>query len=642
MCGIAGLWLPSSSHAPSLPETLSSMGRYIRHRGPDDSGIWHNPENSIGFTHQRLAVLDLSNTGHQPMHSHSGRYTITYNGEIYNHLAIRHQLESAGLVRHRWRGQSDTETLLAAIDIWGLEFTLGQCSGMFSFGLWDHTSRQLFIARDRFGEKPLYYGHVHFKGVRCLAFASDLSALNAPGISFSGLDPLAVNHYFTYGHVSPHQSIHQDFFQLQPGCYAVFKEPLAKAKNTYWWDSAAIATSLPPLELTTHSSQSIIDQLHHTLSLVVKEQSISDVPLGTFLSGGIDSTLITSLLQAQNSKPVRTFTVSFPDHSSFNEGPFASSIASHLGTEHTDIPLTTEDLIDIIPLLPLAYSEPFADSSQVATSLVCRTARSSGLTVALSGDGGDELFGGYNRHLLLPRLYKSFSRYPASFRQFVSILFKLIPVDNRGLHRDKRSKLIAAIASSHSLELMYAAVTSIPNTDELLKPQWRHVLSPVQHSTLTSLMTLPEQVMLWDVLSYLPGDILAKVDRASMAASLETRAPFLDHRVAAMAWQMPLGLKISRRGESKWALRQILNKYIPTSLTDRPKSGFALPLGQLLCGPLKSWANDLLDPNVLNAQGFMNSQFVRKLWHEHLDGRDNTARLWTILMWQSWLNQRTM
>ncbi len=482
---------------------------------------------------------------------------------------------------------------------------------MFALALWDCQERRLQLARDRFGEKPLYWGWLDRAGHRVLVFASELAAIRAcPGASAPAVNPEALAAFFRAGCLPAPLSIYAGLQQLPPGHCLELRTPHDQAEPQPWWDlqeQAAQAFAQQPL-LAANSEEDVLDQLERSLQQVIAEQALADVPLGTFLSSGVDSSLITALLQAKSNRPVRSFTIAFPDARA------------------------------LIPQLPQLYSEPFADSSQLPTHLVCREARRSGLTVALSGDGGDELFGGYNRHRLAPQLQRRFGGMPSLLRRGLARSLQHLPVSHQGLARDKRRKLEAAIRASGSLADLQHALTSIwPDPATLLSPSlglgelFKGCLLPQAPSAA-------EQLMLADTNAYLPNDILVKVDRAAMAASLETRAPFLDHRVASLAWQLPLSLKL-RNGVGKWALRQLLDRHVPRSLIDRPKAGFALPIGPWLRGPLRPWAEDLLDPALIRRQGWLRPEPVQRLWQAHLAGVDYTPQLWSVLMWQAWCSQ---
>lgn len=637
MCGLAGLWHPTPTPAAALQTQARAMAEAIAHRGPDDAGVWCDPAAGLALAHRRLAILDLSPAGHQPMASASGRYVIAFNGEIYNHRALRRELEGAGLLRRPWRGHSDTETLLAAIEAWGLEATLQRCVGMAALALWDRRERVLQLARDRFGEKPLYWGWLEQAGQPVLAFASELTALRGlPAAGTPAVDPQALAAFFRYGCIPAPLSIQAGIQQLPPAHLVTIAAAAQGAAPRPWWDPIQAAQQAADRRVFSSEAEAL-EALDAVLRQAVAEQAIADVPLGAFLSGGIDSSLITALLQAASSRPVRSFTIAFPDagggEAGFNEAPYARAVAAHLGTDHSEVALTAADAQALIPALPRIYSEPFADSSQLPTHLVCREARRSGLSVALSGDGGDELFGGYNRHRLIPTLHRRLGPWPSLLRRGLARALEQLPVSANGLARDKRRKLAVAIRAAASLEELQASLTGVwADPRALLQvASW-----PGTDPLLPDAPSPAERLMLADALGYLPNDILVKVDRAAMATSLETRAPFLDHRVAELAWQLPLALKI-KGGSSKWALRQILDQYVPRALIERPKAGFAMPIGAWLRGPLRPWADDLLDPVAIQRQGHLQPEPIQRLWRAHRHGADHTAQLWTVLMWQAWL-----
>jgi asparagine synthase (glutamine-hydrolysing) len=653
MCGIAGLCAPANGRQGDLQQLARQMGAAISHRGPDDAGVWAVPELGMALAHQRLAILDLSAAGHQPMHSASGRYVIAFNGEIYNHLSLRRELEAAGAVPP-WRGHSDTETLLAAIEVWGLESTLQRCVGMWGLALLDRHERRLHLARDRFGEKPLYWGFSGSGQQRALLFGSELAALRAyPGFN-NPIDRHSLAEFLRFGQVPAPLSIYAGASKLPPGHWVSIPLPLdpdtpLPASRPWWQLSDVIqAGYADPLG----SEAEALELLEHTLNQAVADQAIADVPLGSFLSGGIDSSLITALLQRQSSRPVRTFTIGF-EESGFNEAPYARAVAAHLGTDHAETLLTSEDARALIPQLPQLYSELFADSSQLPTHLVCREARYAGLTVALSGDGGDELFGGYNRYFWGPRIWNRLAWAPGPLRRRLGRAITRIPTPAW----DALGRPLPIAQLGHKAHKLAARLRHVTSSDELyrsLVSEWRDPAALLQAhpaggvSAATAIdQPLPAclngdpvaRMMALDALGYLPDDILVKVDRAAMAVGLETRAPFLDHRVAAVAWRLPMAMKI-RAGSSKWVLRQILYKHVPKELIERPKAGFAIPIGQWLRGPLRPWAAELLHPDRLQREGYLRPEPISQLWQQHLSGRyDHTTKLWTVLMWQAWLEQ---
>ena len=576
------------------------------------------------------------------MTSASCRYVIAFNGEIYNHLDIRSQLEAACLAP-AWRGHSDTETLLAAIEAWGLETALQRCIGMWALALVDRRDHQLKLACDRFGEKPLYWGFTGSGKERALLFGSELAALRAyPGFQ-NPINRDALTELLRFCYVPAPLSIYAGIVKLPAGHYVSIPLPLhpsaALPASRPWWQlTSQIETSC---NQPFHSEVEALEALELALSQAVADQALADVPLGAFLSGGIDSSLVTTLLQNQSSRPVRTFTIAF-EEDGFNEAPFASAVAAHLGTDHHETVLTSADARALIPQLPKLYSEPFADSSQLPTHLVCREARHAGLTVALCGDGGDELFGGYNRYFWGPRIWNRVAWLPSSLRRTLGHAIIKIPPsawDALGLplqiHQlgHKAHKLASRLRYVNSSDDLYRSLICEPSDQEV---QLQHLPSCLNGDPVA-------RMMVWDSLNYLPGDILVKVDRAAMAVGLETRAPFLDHRVSEVAWRMPMSMKI-RGGKgadaSKWALRQILYKYVPPALIERPKAGFAMPIGHWLRGPLRSWANELLHPDRLRCEGYLSPEPISHLWQQHLSGRfDHTTKLWSVLMWQAWLEQ---
>lgn len=650
MCGFTGLWLPRISAEGELEARIGPMAAAIAHRGPDDQGIWSDLTIGLALAHRRLAILDLSVAAHQPMHSASGRYVIAFNGEVYNHLRIRRDLEAQGQLQGPWRGHSDTETLLAAIEAWGLESALQRCAGMWALALWDRRLGLLHLARDRFGEKSLYWGTAGSGQQRLLLFGSDLAALRACDGFAPALNRAALAHLLQFGYVPAPSSIYAGIAKLPAGHLLSISLPLPAGEplpvSRPWWQLVELiqVSARDPFR----SDAEGLDALEHALAEVVAEQAIADVPLGAFLSGGIDSSLITALLQQTSSSPVRTFTIAFEEEG-FNEAPYAAAVAAHLGTQHTEVMLSSADALDLIPQLPSIYSEPFADSSQLPTHLVCRSARAAGLTVALSGDGGDELFGGYNRYFWGPRIWNRLALLPPRFRRVLSrtirslppplwdILASPLPIHQIG---QKAHKLAARLPLVDGPDALYRSLVQ----------EWNDPLALLHQADLTLPATVIDvplpaclgadpvaRMMAWDALSYLPDDILVKVDRAAMAVGLETRAPFLDHRVAQIAWRLPMALKV-RSGVGKWALRQLLDRHVPRRLTDRPKAGFAMPIGEWLRGPLKPWASNLLLPQRLRLEGYLNPAPIDALWHQHLSGRyDHTTRLWPILMWQAWL-----
>ena len=616
------------------------MAAVISHRGPDDSGVWCDPASGFALAHQRLAILDLSPAGHQPMGSASGRYVIAFNGEIYNHLELRHELECVGLLRGPWRGHSDTETLLAAIEAWGLEVALQRSVGMFALALWDRREHCLQLARDRFGEKPLYWGLSGSGLERALVFGSELAALRAwPGFA-NPIHRPALAQLLRFGALAAPTSIYAGIQQLLPGHLVTIQGPPTaelQQPRPWWCFRSTMADSLAEPFSDTAAG---LEALEGQLNTAVQQQSLADVPLGSFLSGGIDSSLITALLQPD---ACVHRTIGF--EAGFNEAPYARCVAAHLGTDHSETILTAADAQALIPLLPRLYCEPFADSSQLPTHLVCREVRRSGLTVALSGDGGDELFGGYNRYFWGPRIWNRLAWLPFALRRSLGHLIRRLPPAGW----DALGRPLPIHQLGHKAHKLADRLQYVRSTDDLyrsLVSEWRDPAallqpdadgSPIQESSSPLDWNLPAalssdavaRMMATDTINYLPNDILTKVDRAAMANSLETRSPFLDHRVAEVAWRLPMTMKISPNlggGVGKWALRQILYKYVPPQLIERPKAGFGMPIGQWLRGPLRIWAEDLLEPGLMQRQGYLRPEPIQLLWQQHLSGRfDHTT-----------------
>ncbi len=660
MCGIAGIFTVRAGQAARHQALVKKMADALVHRGPDGSGSWAN-ETGFAMSHRRLAIVDLSEAGGQPMISPSGRFVIAFNGEIYNHLALREELAREGGGTD-WRGHSDTETLLACVDRWGFAATLRRAVGMFAIALWDSQETSLQLARDRFGEKPLYYGWTGHGDERAFVFGSELKALRAyPGFD-NPLCRTALGQYMRHMYVPAPRSIYRHIYKLEPGCVLSLSQPLHQRDTdapprvgdsaialslSRWWsfEDMVVGALTRPIADETQAIDSLERQLDETLSL----QAIADVPLGAFLSSGVDSSTIAALMQKNSMRRIRTFTVGF-EESGYDESDAAAAIANHLGTDHTAFKVSSREALALIPALPQMYDEPFADSSQIPTHLVCKAARTQ-VAVALSGDAGDEMFAGYNRYLWGPDVWRRVSLLPFGARQGLSALMQRVPVGawdtagglvNLALgHRrvaragEKAHKLAASFQDARDLEGLYRNLVS----------EWRDPADVVRGHAPTeeALHPVPAAIsdaagmMMRDTLTYLPDDILCKVDRAAMAASLETRAPFLDHRVAELAWRFPQSLKL-REGRGKWVLRQVLYRHVPAALIDRPKLGFSMPIGEWLRGPLRSWAEELLDESRLEREGFLIATPIRQRWKEHLEGRrDHAPALWTVLMFQSWL-----
>jgi asparagine synthase (glutamine-hydrolysing) len=638
MCGICGV-LHSGSET-SLAGTARVMANTLHHRGPDDVGIWADPEAGVAMGHKRLSIIDLSPAGAQPMISPCRRYVIAFNGEIYNHLALRKDLETIGAAPS-WRGTSDTETLLASATHWGLIKTLQRTHGMFALALWDRHTHQLHLARDRMGEKPLYLAQLPGGW----AFGSELKALLAVPSFKAHLCRDAIAAYLSYGYVPDTQCIFQNVRKVPPGHVTSLSLVHAIDKNQPFERFSDLLDE--GLASRSPNSLETLDHLEMTLGQVVEEQMLSDVPLGCFLSGGVDSSLIASLMQSRSGKPIRTFAIGFSE-AQFNEAPHAAAVAQHLQTDHSEFILSEQDALSIIPDLPEIYDEPFADSSQIPTVLLCREARKS-VTVALTGDGGDEVFGGYNRYVIGPKLLSRMKRVPHGLRRstgrIVSACAPMITQENEWLQRftsrmrlpvtalNKAAKLATYLVEINDLPALYQHFTRIIHDPEHLLQEAAGASQPMPSFPVEG----AEWMMAMDSTTYLLSDILVKVDRAAMAASLETRAPFLDARVVAAAWGLPLEMKIAE-GKGKQVLRSLLDRHVPRDLIERPKQGFAIPLDRWLRGELRSWADARLSDDELFDLAGIKPAAVRELWARHQNSSmNNGTQLWTILVLLDWL-----
>lgn len=650
MCGLTGFLSVTGAEQQATQSVLRKMANAIVHRGPDSDGYWADADAGIGLAHRRLAIVDLSPAGAQPMTSGSGRYVLAFNGEIYNHLLLRDTLQSEGQVNIPWRGHSDTETLLAGFDAWGIEATLQRAIGMFALAVWDRAQRVLTLGRDRIGEKPLYYGWQSAGLNTSFIFGSELKALKQHP-AFSGkINRGALCLFMRHNCIPAPYSIYQNIFKLPPGCLLTVSMRHPEPVITSYWSLAEVATkgvSKPFMGSDTEA----IDSLESLLKSAIGQQMVADVPLGAFLSGGIDSTSVVALMQSQSERPVKTFTIGFSEEG-YNEAAHAKAVARHLGTEHRELYVTPQQALDVVPKLPTLYCEPFSDSSQIPTFLVAQLAREH-VTVSLSGDAGDELFAGYNRYVMTENLWDRLSLIPQHLRQFAASgvgalspntwgrllnpVQSLLPKKYRmaGIG-DKLHKGANVLGSKCVNELYFGLVSHWDPSEVVMGGQ-----EPLTclNGNLLDLRGLDDvqRMMALDTVTYLSDDILVKVDRAAMGVSLETRVPFLDHRVVEFAWSLPQNLKM-REGVGKWALRQVLYRYVPQSLIERPKMGFGVPIDSWLRGPLRDWAENLLDETRLIQEGYFNPAPIRKKWAEHLSGKRNWQHhLWDVLMFQAWL-----
>ena len=645
MCGFTGFLIRNGGvAAKQADDWLNHMADAIIHRGPDSDGYWTDVVAGIGLAHRRLSIVDLSPAGAQPMVAASGRFVIAFNGEIYNHLLLRDELHRENRVAVTWRGHSDTETLLVGFDAWGIERTLQRATGMFALAVWDRADRALTLVRDRLGEKPLYYGWQGQGSQAIFLFGSDLSALRRhPSFSAEvNRDALAL--YMRHNCIGGEQSIYTGIRKLAPGHLLTVSSTAPEPTVQCWWSGASIAEQ-GVAQPFSGSPNDAVDALETLLRNSIAQQMVADVPLGAFLSGGIDSSTVVALMQEKSNRPVRTFSIGFHEEN-YNEAEHAKAVARHLGTDHTELYVTPEQALAVIPKLPTLYSEPFSDSSQIPTFLVSQLARQH-VTVSLSGDAGDELFCGYSRYQMTAGLWGKISRMPRPVRQLAAslitavtpaILDKLgatLPMSHVG---DKLHKGAALLGSRTVTDLYRGMVSHWPNSASVVFGAASESVTLLTDAapTLEGLNNV-ERMMALDMLNYLPDDILVKVDRAAMGVSLETRMPFLDYRVVEFAWSLPLEYKL-RNGVTKWPLRQVLYRHVPRELFERPKMGFGVPIDSWLRGPLRDWCESLLDESRLRQEGFFNPEPIRKKWAEHLSGKRNWQyHLWDVLMFQAWL-----
>lgn len=627
MCGIVG-FLQSEvfTSSENTQQCLQSMTDSIIYRGPDSEGRWYDLDDQIALGHRRLAILDLSESGHQPMLSDDDRYVMAFNGEIYNHLEIRQEIEKS-IPTIIWKGHSDTETLLKAIQVFGWEETLQKLVGMFAIALWDQQQKELTLARDRMGEKPLYWG---WSGETVL-FGSELKALKAHPAFNAEIDRDALALLFRYNYIPAPYSIYSGIEKLLPGHFVKIKigQTREEVSSICYWslkETVEKGVSAP----FTGSDAEAIDLLEHTIKQSLVGQMAADVPLGAFLSGGVDSSTIVALMQAESNKPIKTFAIGF-DEPGYNEAEYAKAVAEHLGTEHTEFYVTAKDALEVVPLLSSIFCEPFADSSQIPTYLVSKMAKQH-VTVALSGDAGDELFGGYNTYQLLPKIWKIVSPLPTPVRKLASKLLSGLPMP------EKLLKLVEILPVNNRAEFYNLVISHWKNAEQLVIGARKVPTALTDKSQWSNVDSFEEWMMSIDAKQYMVDDILVKVDRAAMSNSLEVRVPMLDHRVVELAWQLPLNMKICDKS-GKWVLREVLYKYVPKELIERPKKGFSIPLAQWLRGPLREWAEPLLAEKRLIEEGYFYPDKIQQAWEDHLQGKkDNSSQLWSVLMFQSWLD----
>ncbi len=647
MCGIAGFLTAAGTN--SAETTLSRMADAIRHRGPNDSGLWTDENVGIGLAHRRLSIVDLSSAGHQPMSSPKGRYVVVFNGEIYNHLDLRAEIVkngASGMSVCDWRGHSDTETLLAGFDKWGIIGTIERVIGMFAIAVWDRESQTLTLVRDRIGEKPLYYGWQGQGDKACFLFGSELKALRANPYFCSEVNRDALCLYMRHDYIPSPYSIYQNIFKLPPGCSLTVSLRQRELKVSAYWSLAQIADAgvANPFE---GNVEQVVNELEGLMKDVVRQQMTADVPLGAFLSGGIDSSTVVALMQSQSVRPVKTFTIGFNEEG-YNEAVHAKAVAKHLGTDHTELYVTPDQALAVIPKLSSIYCEPFADSSQIPTFLVSQLARRH-VAVSLSGDAGDELFCGYNRYQMTAGVWGGISYLPRPLRQLAAGSIKAVSARSW----DKVGGMLSISRLGNSIHKVAELLDSRVVADLYMGmvSHWKDpsgvVLGASEPATvLTGLapdfsrLSDVERMMAFDMISYLPDDILVKVDRAAMGVSLESRVPLLDHRLVEFAWRIPQSMKL-RDGVSKWILRQVLYRHVPKGLIERPKMGFGVPLDVWLRGPLRDWAETLLAEPRLRSEGFFDPAPIRQKWVEHLSGRRNWQyHLWNVLMFQMWLEEQ--
>lgn len=642
MCGLVGWYAPPNSDPAALDATMRRMTATLVHRGPDDEGQWTDARSGIALGFRRLSILDLSDTGRQPMVSGDGRYVCVFNGEIYNHRDLRAALEREGV---RFRGTSDTEVVVEAVAAYSVRATLDKLWGMFALAIWDRIENQLFLARDRLGKKPLYVTQIGETG---WLFASELKAFCALEQFPRELDPAAVSAYLRFGHVPAPLTIFRHTWKLTPGAFCLMRFGQPVRSENYW--HLSVVARRGTRERRTKPAEQLVSEFDELLRDAVSRRMVADVPIGVFLSGGIDSTTIAALMQAQSDRPIRTFCIGFHEKDHDEAAP-AAAVARHLGTDHEQRYVSPEEARSVLPDLAEIYDEPFADSSQIPTLLVSRMARES-VTVALSGDGGDEVFSGYKRYAAISALSNAFSVVPGSLRRSAGALLTRVPIHwwdatlplaepflpawgkplqyGQAVHR-----LGAMLARGDLYDALFRRMSARwPDPDELVAGDASTHVASESACLDAEISNFQERMMLYDQTTYLPDDILVKVDRASMAASLEVRSPLLDHRIVEWSWNLPFGMKL-HRGETKWILRQVLQRYVPAELVDRPKAGFSVPLDRWLRAPLRDWTEHLLHSSRLEEAGLRPAP-IRDAWRLHLAGENNQHRLWAVLMFVAW------
>lgn len=649
MCGLTGFFDASrQTSREELRATVMRMANTLRHRGPDDGGTWVDEEAGITMGHRRLSIIDLSPEGHQPMHSECGRYVVVFNGEIYNFLELRRKLETLG---HGFRGHSDTEVLLASVKQWGLRQAVERFVGMFAFTLWDRKEHVLYFVRDRLGIKPLYYGWMG----KTFLFGSELKALRVHPDFKRKINRNALALYMRFCYIPAPYSIYEGIYKLPPGTILTLPcaDPGTDPTPIPYWSAKEVAERgiAGPF---TGSVDEAIAHLDTLLRNAIKLRMIADVPLGAFLSGGVDSSTVVALMQAQCGQPVKTFSIGFYEQD-YNEANHAKAVAAHLGTDHTELYVTPEQAMAVIPKLPTLYDEPFSDSSQIPTFLVSELARQK-VTVSLSGDGGDELFAGYNRYFWCRSIWQKIGWMPQGLRDtaakaltmlspqaWEAVFSKLDPILPGKIKQrtpgDKLHKLAEILAVENPEEMYHSLVSTWKKPTDVVIDASEPITMLTDRDRWADLPDFTQRMIYLDTVTYLPDDILTKVDRASMGVSLEARVPFLDHRVVEFAWRVPLSMKI-RDGQGKWLLRQVLYRYVPRELIERPKAGFGVPIDRWLRKPLREWADDLLDRESLKREGYLRPEPIWKIWREHLNGERNWQYyLWGVLMFQAWLEK---